>query len=75
MSPAYKVAVLSAVSSLAYHLSLAVAVEVVYHKLSIVRTCTDIYAQVNTPEESAVQLIAVDDYRASIAGISIILGV
>lgn len=64
-----------AVGGLHGDLGLAVAVVVVHLELRVVRAGADVAAQVDTPQPGAVQLDAVDDRVAGVAGPGVVLGV
>ena len=56
---------LGAVRRLDDELSLAVLIEIIEHKLAEVSTGGNVVAQVDSPQGSAVELIAVEDGRAA----------
>ena len=57
----------SPVRSLHDDLRTAVAIEIIYHELSVVRTCTDIVSHINTPEPFTCQSVAIEKDISSIA--------
>ncbi len=68
-------AVLRSVGGLHGDLGLAVAVVVVHLELCVVRPGADVAAQVDAPQPGAVELEAVDDRVAGVAGLGVVLGV
>ena len=63
--------VLGAIAGLAGELGLAVTVQVRDHELGVVRTLADVHAQVDLPQEGAVQFVGLEDrnVRESVGGI------
>ena len=59
--------VLTAWSSLADQFCLTILVEVIHQELRVVGTCTDVVAQVNTPELRSIQFIAVDIHASGVS--------
>ena len=54
-------------SCLANHLGLAVTIEVEDEELRVMCSCSDVPAQVDTPETRAVEFVAIDVYITGIA--------
>ena len=56
-----------------HHFSLAVAIEVVDDKRRIVGAAADVDAQIDAPEQSAVETVAVEEGRTSVAVVGVIV--
>ena len=64
-----------AVRSLGHHFRAAVTVKVVDHELGVVCSRADISSEVDSPESRAVELHAVDEGRAGVAPVGVVVGV
>ena len=63
----------SSVRSLHDDLRTAVAIKIIHHELSVVRTCTDIVSHINTPEPFTRKPVAIEEDISSIAIMGIIM--
>ena len=68
-------AVDGAVRSLGHHFRASVTVKVVDHELGVVCSRADISSEVDSPESRAVELHAVDEGRAGVAPVGVVVGV
>ena len=63
------------VGGAAYHLRLAVEVEVIYHELSVVRSGAYVSSEVYAPQPFAAETVAIEILVAGIAVVSVVMGV
>lgn len=63
------------IAGLAYEFRTSVAIEVIYHELSVVGTRADVFSEVYSPESCSVEFVAVEDSWSGESVVGVVVGV